>query len=533
MANCKIFKLNRYIWTFSEKSYAKLALIMNKKGKETISFWQDQQILRSFPSLTKDLETDICIIGAGISGLSVAYNLSLSGKRVIVLDDGAIAGGQTVRTTGHLSNALDERFFDLEKYFGVSGSKLAAHSHSAAIAFIGALVKKHHIKCHFEKLDAYLFVPPGDSLGILDKELAAAHRAGLNFVEKVDRAPIDSFNTGPCLLFPNQAQFSPLPYIDKLCDLIIEAGGGIFTSVHADKIEKKEKQYLVTLQDLSILAKHVVIATNSPICSPFLPHLKQAPYRTYVIAFKVLKGSITHALYYDTSDPYHYIRLTQYDETHDLLIIGGEDHRTGEKKDTKACFEQLEKWARERFPLLGKVAYHWSGQVIEPIDGLAFIGRVKRNTEIYMVTGTSGNGLTYGTIAGLLLNDLILKRKNPWEKLYDPHRKTLSAAKRFVEENLNTFCQYRDWFTAGDRTSDSHLPKNSGAIIRKGFKKYAAYRDHTGKLHKMSAICPHLKAEVRWNLSENCWECPAHGSRFSATGEVIQGPANCNLEKIV
>ncbi len=504
---------------------------MNQKGHETISLWQDQQILRSFPSLHKDLETDVCIIGAGISGLSVAYNLSQSGKRVVVLDDGPIAGGQTVRTTGHLSNALDDRFFDLEKCFGVEGSKLAAQSHGAAIEFIAHLVKKHHIKCHFEELDVYLFVPPGDSLSILDKELAAAHRAGLTSVEKMDRAPIDSFDTGPCLRFPNQAQFYPLPYIDKLCDLIIEAGGSIFTSVHATKIEKKEDQYLVATQGASVLAKHVVIATNSPICSPFLPHLKQAPYRTYVIAGNVPKGSVTRALYYDTPDPYHYIRLAQADENHDLLLIGGEDHRTAEKKDTESCFDKLEQWAKERFPFLGKTLYRWSGQVMEPIDGLAFIGRVKQNAEIYMVTGDSGNGLTHGTIAGLLINDLILKRKNPWEKLYDPHRKTLSAAKDFVKENVNTFCQYRDWVTAGDQKSASDLPKNSGAIIRKGLKKCAIYRDDTGKLHEMSAICPHLKAEVRWNLSENCWECPAHGSRFSATGEVIQGPANCDLGK--
>ncbi len=500
-------------------------------NQETISFWQDKQNLRSFPALHKNLETDVCIIGAGIAGLSAAYNLTQNGKSVVVLDDGPIAGGQTVRTTGHLSNALDDRFFDLERCFGVKGAKLAAQSHGAAIGFIDQLVKKHRIKCDFKKLDVYLFVPPGESLTILDKELEAAHRAGLTGVKKIERAPIESFDTGPCLRFPNQAEFSPLPYIDKLCDLILEAEGSIFTSTHATQIEETEDQYLIKTKGPSVIAKHVIIATNSPIWSPFLPHLKQAPYRTYVIAGNIPKGYLTRALYYDTPDPYHYIRVIASDEKYDLLMVGGEDHRTAEKKDTQSCFDQLEQWTRERFPLLKKISCRWSGQVMEPIDGLAFIGRVKRKSEIYMVTGDSGNGLTHGTIAGILLNDLILKRKNPWEKLYNPHRKTLAATKDFIKENLNSFYQYRDWITPGDKKSSAHLPKNSGAIIRKGLKKCAVYRDKEGKLHEMSAVCPHLKAEVRWNPSEHCWECPAHGSRFSATGKVIQGPANGNLDK--
>jgi glycine/D-amino acid oxidase-like deaminating enzyme/nitrite reductase/ring-hydroxylating ferredoxin subunit len=503
---------------------------MSQKKQETISLWQSQQALKNFPSLNKEKSTDVCIIGAGIAGLSVAYNLSQNGKGVIVLDDGPVAGGQTVRTTGHLSNALDDRYFNLEGYFGIEGSKLAAQSHAAAIHFIEDLVKKHHITCHFEKLNAYLFLSPGDNIKILDKELQAAHRAGLEGVEKLDRAPFFSFDTGPALRFPEQAQFSPLPYLHKLCDLVTEAGSLIFTSTHATNIKKQGNKYLVTTQGPSIVAQHVVIATNSPICSPFLPHLKQSSYRTYVIAGNIPKGSVTPGLYYDTANPYHYIRLAPSNDQQDLLIVGGEDHRTAEKKDTESCFVGLEKWTKERFPFLGKTLYRWSGQVIEPIDGLAFIGRVKQGAEIYMVTGDSGNGLTHGTIAGLLLNDLILKQENPWEKLYNPHRKTLSAARNFIKENINTFCQYRDWLTGGEQKSAISLSRNSGAIIRKGFKKYAVYCDEQGKLHQMSSTCPHLKAKVRWNPTENCWECPAHGSRFSALGEVIQGPANSNLK---
>ncbi|MES2272807.1 MAG: FAD-dependent oxidoreductase [Chlamydiota bacterium] len=501
-------------------------------GKETVSFWQGGRALKSYPSLKENLQVDVCVIGAGIAGLSTAYTLSKSDKQVVVLDDGPVAGGQTVRTTGHLVDILDARYFTLERYFGIEGAKLAAKSHRSAIEFIADLVKKHQIPCHFEYLDAYLFVPPGESLDVLKKELGAVHRVGLKGVELVERAPIHSFDTGKCLRFSHQAQFFPLPYIDKLCDLIHEQGSQIFTKTHASHIQKKGELYLVkTEEGYTVQAKHVIIATNSPIASRFLPHLKQAPYRTYVIGGKIARGNIARALYYDTSDPYHYIRVIPLDEKYDTLILGGEDHRTAEVRDIQAVYDKLEAWTRERFPDFEEITYRWSGQVIEPIDGLAFIGKLKKDAEIYMITGDAGNGLTHGTIAGILLNDLIHKKKNPWEELYDPHRKTLKAFPDFAKENGNTVCQYRDWITEGDLESVAELPKNTGAILRKGLSKCAVYRDLKGDLHRMSPVCPHLGALVRWNGSEHCWECPAHGSRFSAGGQVIQGPANCDLRK--
>ena len=501
---------------------------MNPIGQETVPFWQDHHHLPKYPSLEKSQKFDVCIIGAGIAGLSAAYHLTKSGKRVAVLEDGAVAGGQTIRTTGHLTNTLDDRYFNIESYFGMEGSQLAAESHQGAIEFVASLVKKYDIHCHFKYLDAYLFVPPGESLKVLEQELEAVHRAGIKDAEWVERAPISSFDTGRCLRFPGQAQFSPLPFIRKLCDLIIDQGGKIFCHVHATDIQEKDHSYHVETETGNhIECKHVIIATNSTIDSTFFPHLKQAPYRTYVIGGKIPRGIVTPGLYYDTPDPYHYIRIDHIDEKHDMLIVGGEDHRTGEEPDIEKIYHRLEKWTQHRFPDLKKIEYRWSGQVIEPIDSLAFIGRLKK--EIYLVTGDSGNGLTHGLLGGMLLNDLIHQRKNRWEDLYNPHRKTLKATGEFLHENINSFAQYKDWLSPGG--SHSHIPKNCGVVIRKGLKKCAVYRDLNGDIHEMSAVCPHLKAIVRWNESEHCWECPAHGSRFAADGKVIQGPANCDLSQ--
>lgn len=500
-------------------------------GQETTSFWQAERELIEFPPLNQNLTVDVCIIGAGISGLTAAYLLSKENKSVVVLEDGPIGGGQTVRTTGHLTNTLDDRYYNLETYFGEENTKLIAESHRSAIELIEKIVKTHHIECEFERLNAYLFVPPNESTDVLNKELKAAHRAGLKDVAFVDRCPISSFDTGLSLCFPNQAQFSPLPYLEKLCELIQAQAGKIYCRTHAEQVTEKKAGYQIsTDQNQSISANHVIYAANTFTGSRLLPHTKQAPYRTYVIAGEIPRGSVEKGMYYDTPDPYHYIRISSLDADKDLLIVGGEDHRTAEQSDINSIYERLEKWTRERFPMLKEIKYHWSGQVIEPIDSLAFIGRLNKGKEEYLITGDSGNGLTHGTLGAILICDLIMGRVNPWEKLYDPHRITIKATADFIEENSNTFWQYRDWLKTGDVKSENEIKPNCGAVLCEGLKKVACYRDEDGELHKVSAVCPHLGAVVRWNESEHCWECPAHGSRFDTDGKVIQGPTNHDLE---
>jgi Rieske Fe-S protein len=244
---------------------------------------------------------------------------------------------------------------------------------------------------------------------------------------------------------------------------------------------------------------------------------------------RVPRNSVTRALYWDTLDPYHYVRL-QSEADADILIVGGEDHKTGQADDDPADrFARLDEWTRTRFPMSQDVAYSWSGQVLEPVDGLAFIGKNPGDDNVYIATGDSGNGMTHGTIAGILITDLIQGRKNPWADIYDPSRITLRAAKEFTRENLNVAAQYADLLTGGDIDSADQLPREAGAILRRGLTKLAVYRDAHGKLHELNAKCPHLGCIVAWNSIEKTWDCPCHGSRFEALGEVINGPAVSGL----
>ena len=398
------------------------------------------------------------------------------------------------------------------------------------------------IDCEFERLDGYLFVPPNDSKQQLEDELKAAHRAGLTEIEMVERAPIKDFDTGRCLRFPRQAQFHPLKYLTGLAQAIKRDGGRIYTNTHASEIEGgKQKARVRSESGRTVTASAVVVATNTPVNDRVAIHTKQAPYLTYVIGARVPRGSVERALYWDTPDPYHYVRIESAEgrddkgkkRDYDILIVGGEDHKTGQADDANRRYAYLERWTRTRWPMIESIEFRWSGQVMEPVDGLAFIGRNPLDDDnVFIATGDSGNGMTHGTIAGILITDLIQGRSNPWEKIYDPSRKTLQSLPEFAKENLNVAAQYTDLVTPGDVDSTDEIKPNDGAIIRRGLSKVAAYRDEAGVLHERSAVCVHLGCIVNWNSKEKTWDCPCHGSRYDIDGKVFQGPANKDLDAV-
>jgi glycine/D-amino acid oxidase-like deaminating enzyme/nitrite reductase/ring-hydroxylating ferredoxin subunit len=505
---------------------------MKDDAQRTTSVWMATATTPSQQRLKENIRTDVCIVGAGIAGLTTAYLLAKEGRSVVVLDDGAIGGGMTGRTTAHLTNAFDDRYLEMEKLHGADGARLIAESHTAAIDKVEQIARDEHIDCGFERLDGFLFVPPNESIDVLNDELKASHRAGLVDVEMVERAPIETFDTGPALRFPRQAQFHPLDYLTGLTRAFTRAGGRIFTETHATNITGGADARVETSHGPAVSCDVIVVATNTPVNDRVAIHTKQAPYVTYVIGVRVPKGSITRALYWDTPDPYHYVRLQTDKENpaSEILIVGGEDHKTGQENDGAERFARLEQWTRERFPQTGGVEFRWSGQVMEPVDGIAYIGANPLDEEnVFIATGDSGQGMTHGTIAGMLLSDLIQDRKNPWADLYSPSRIRLRSMGEYASENLNVAGQFTDYLTAGEIESVDQLEPGDGAIMREGLSKLAVYRDDGGTVHKLSAVCPHLGCIVAWNSTEKTWDCPCHGSKFDADGRVYQGPANGDL----
>lgn len=425
-------KIGQLHWESNESNWASLS-----SGQSLSSWFRDLQEPLKFKKLADNISVDVAIVGGGIAGVTTAFLVSRMGKRVALLEDGYIGSGETGRTTAHITHALDDRYYSIAKKHGENGAKLAAESHTAAMEFIRRLVREESIDCEYERLNGYLFLDTNDKKSTLEKELNALKNAGLSGAKIIIKSPLESADISPCIVFPDQAQFQPMLYLRGIAQNISRDRVQIFTQTHAQEIKKVNNDTIIKTNDgHDVTAESIVLATNAPIVDKISKiYDKQVAFRTYVIAVKVRKNSIPLALYWDTGNqksidhvkPYHYVRLQKIrDENYDLLIVGGEDHKTGDIKskiDFKSTFKRLQLWMKKIFAVEAPIEYAWSGQVMEPLDGLAFIGQNPgKEKNIFIATGDSGNGITHGTIAGIILSDLINGKKNPWTDLYEPSR---------------------------------------------------------------------------------------------------------------
>jgi glycine/D-amino acid oxidase-like deaminating enzyme/nitrite reductase/ring-hydroxylating ferredoxin subunit len=486
-----------------------------------------------FAPLEADTNAAVCVIGAGIAGLSCAYLLAREGKDVLLIDALGVGAGETGRTTAHFFPP-DAWYAGLEDAFGADNARLVASSFAQAIDLVESICADEGFDCEFERLDGYLYALPGNGFTDMDKECAAAIRAGVP-AERLPRVPNLSFDTGPCVRYPRQAQFHPLKYLDGLAAAFVRWGGRIHGGTRALDIDEVGGMQVVKTERGTIRAQAVVVATNTPFHHRVVMHTKQAGYRTYVVALSVPKGAVPRMLLWDTGDPYYYVRLEtpDPDADHELLIVGGADHKVGQDSHPQHRYDEIERWVRERFPMAGAVQYRWSGEVMEPADGIAYLGRSAAGSKnVYLITGDSGNGMTHGTVGAILVSDLVMGRDNPWRALYDPSRKAVHGVSDFMSDQANTLSQYGDWLTGGEVESEQEIAAGEGAVVRNGVRKLAVYRDEAGELHRLSATCTHLGCVVHWNSAERSWDCPCHGSRFDLDGQVLHGPAAQALERI-
>jgi glycine/D-amino acid oxidase-like deaminating enzyme len=490
-------------------------------------------VLPDAPRLQKDSRCDVAVVGAGIAGLSTAYELALAGLHVVVLDRGSIAGGMTARTTAHLAPICDDGISGLIQLRGEDEARAFQQSHEAAVDRIEEHVKALSNKCSFRRLDAYLFPGPGmeerEAREQCDREYDAAKIVGAK-VARVKGVPLKGYEAAPVLRYREQATFHPLRYLKAVGQDLTRIGAMAFANSPVTDIEEREDSVLLTVErGKTVTARHVVVATNSPISERVKLHSKMAPYRTYAIAFTLPRGALPDALYWDMADPYHFVRLSPGPGSVDYLIAGGKDHKSGEADDGRYRFEAIEAWIRSLVPKLGKVVHRWSGQVLDTVDFCAFIGRNPGSSRILVATGDSGQGMTHGVIASMLLRDLVVSGSSRWEELYDPGRKTASSLGNFVRENLTAVQNLAEHVTPGELTGIDELVPGQGGILRQGLTKLAVCRDLSGHVHVHSATCTHLGCVVHWNSTEQCWDCPCHGSQFAADGQVLNGPATSPL----
>jgi glycine/D-amino acid oxidase-like deaminating enzyme/nitrite reductase/ring-hydroxylating ferredoxin subunit len=500
-------------------------------GGASRSFWIDRAIDTTAEPLAARERTDVCVVGAGIAGLSTAYELVRRGRRVIVLDDGPPGGGETARTTAHLASALDDRFVELERLHGRDGARLAAASHARAIDRIEAIAQREQIACDFRRVEGYLFAATPDDNELLAEEFQAAARAGLHV--RWAGSPFPSYDVGVAIAFGEQGEIHPLAYLAGLARAILAGGGAIHGGVRVAEIHDGKPARVVTADGREVVADAIVVATNSPIDTRVKIHTKQASYRSYVLALALGVEPVTEGLFWDTAEPYHYLRLARDADGRGVAIVGGEDHRTGfPPDDPEVPWTRLEAWVRERLPGCGAVTHRWSGQIVEPYDGLGFVGREPGAEAVYLTTGDSGHGMTQGALAGELIADAIVGAANPFAELYDPARTTLRALPTWFRDAGAAAAGYARWVAPAVVDDVDAIGLGEGAVLRRGLRTVACYRDPQGLCHVRSAVCPHLGGLVAWNAAEKTWDCPCHGSRFDPFGRCLNGPARDDLAAI-
>jgi glycine/D-amino acid oxidase-like deaminating enzyme/nitrite reductase/ring-hydroxylating ferredoxin subunit len=497
-----------------------------------------------FPKLAQDLKTNVCVVGSGISGISIAYELVLRGLKVVMIDAREPISGESGRTSGHLANALDDGYVEIAKKHGFEGAKAAAESHTWALNRVGQIVEQLGISCEYRKLPGIDIsqYPKGDQrhdeeMKGLKEEGEQASKLGLDvtyhdgYAVKGWTGKIDQRDA---LIFHGQATFHPTKYLVGVLKWLAEQPNfSCYTRTRMTSIKEKgvlNKEVHVTTDDgYTITCQNAVEATCIPL-QKLSVVAELGYYRSYCIAIRVPKGSIEDCLLYDQADAYKYIRFTHCDEKDDYLVIGGCDHKVGQESE-EGRFKELEDWVRARFTQAGSVDYQWSGQIFEPIDYMAFIGKNSGNSNIYIVTGDSGNGLTHGVIAGRLIADEIQDLDNPWSKLYNPKRMPpISRIPEMLKHDLQINTQYKR-FLQSDITDIEDLAPGTGGVLNTATKApTAVYKDDDGRVHQFSAVCPHMHGVVCWNNTEKSWDCPVHGSRFSKDGLCITGPAISNLK---
>lgn len=506
----------------------------------------------SFARLEKDVETDVCIVGSGISGISTAYELVTRGLNVVLLEARDVLSGETGRTSGHLASDLDDGYTAIASKHGNDGAKLAAESHAWAVDRVGEVADLLGIDCEYRKLPGYdvsqyprATREHADDMKEIVADGAKAKSLGLKAEYREGfgvRGWTGEVDQRDAVVYEGQATFHPTKYCVGVLKFLANQPNFV-AYAHTRVVDVEEKGiellgmghkdvYVKTVDGHTVKCADAVEATCVPLQKLSII-VEEACYRTYCIAVRVPRGSIEDCLLYDSADAYKYVRLTACDGRDDYLVVGGGDHKVGQG-DTLAPFAELESWTRARFPQAGAVDYKWSGQVFEPVDYMAFIGLNQGRKHTYVVTGDSGNGLTHGVLAGKLIADLITNTPNPWAKLYSPSRMSsiVKSLPSMLHHDVQINAQYKRFVQKDIADIEDLVPGDGGVLHAKTGKPIACYRDEGGEVHKFSALCPHLHGVVSWNSAEKSWDCPVHGSRFSKDGVQIIGPAKIGLSAV-
>jgi glycine/D-amino acid oxidase-like deaminating enzyme/nitrite reductase/ring-hydroxylating ferredoxin subunit len=491
--------------------------------------------LPEFPALERDIDVQVLIVGAGLTGITTAYLLAQEGVRVALIDRGRVASADTARTTAHLTYVTDYRIQEIARKFGEDAARVFWQGGAVAIDTIERIVEETGGDADFARVPGYLHAPigqdPAHHIESLRQDADLARSLGFEatFLEHAPYARL------PGVRFADQARFHPRKYLKGLLPVIQQQGGLIFENTAFESVTDGERM-TVRANGRNIHCDYLVIATHNPLMGKKGPltaalfQTKLALYTSYVLGARLPKDSVPEGLYWDTNDPYEYLRIDDHAD-HKYAIFGGEDVKTGQEQDAEHVFKKLQARLGTLLPT-AKIERRWLGQVVETDDGLPFIGENEERE--FIATGFCGNGWTLGTLSALMARDRFLKRDNPWFSLLDVKRSAFhGGAWRYVQENADyPYYFVRDRLRRAEAETPDAVGAEEGKIVSYEGRKVAAYRDAQSKLTLLAPQCTHMKCLVRWNRADRSWDCPCHGSRFHPTGEVLSGPAEKPLQRL-
>lgn len=501
----------------------------NAYVNDPVPYWIASTAETDYPPLRQDLKVDVAVIGGGMVGILSGYLLSRSGVSVAVLEASRILQGTTGHTTAKITSQHSLIYDRLKKSVGEEQARQYADANEAAIHLIDDLAGEHKIECDFAWRPAFIYTQADKYIDRLEKEAEAASSLGI-MASVVEHLPLP-FPIKAALRFDHQAQFHPLKFLKALAEETIKNGGQIFEKTHAVDIEEGRTCVVNTSQGSRVRADQVIIATHYPFFDGgglYFSRIYQE--RSYLIGIES-SDKLSPGMYISAESPTRSLR-SQHLRGGEMILIGGENHKTGQCRNTNLCYQNLLQFARDNFKVK-EVPYRWSTQDCMTLDGVPYVGRLSlRSPDIYLATGFGKWGMTGSAASSMILRDLITRGESPWAPVYNPSRATSAATiVNFIVQNADVAKNY----VAGKlqpAMDNLDIDKGQAQVVNVDGQKMGAYRDETGRVHMVDITCPHVGCELEWNHAERSWDCPCHGSRFSYEGDIIEGPAQYCLSHI-